>query len=218
MRIEQLSEDKVRYARELEDNQSRYRQSLGSMSNEKKKVTHQRSASRRVRDLELELIQMKSSQEIFLASIQKANEEEKKKLIEKIEKQEQQLKSQKQSRRERLSSISEIQSKHLSEIEELNNNLSRFKQETESELTATKRDKDEALTKAENLEKKVSELKVKLKKTKDQQSMDQVNRGGSRHTSVANLREKSGDRSGFLNLSACNAVDLCATPGDKLNE
>ena len=86
----------------------------------------------------------------------------------------------------------------------MNNNLSRFKQETESELTATKRDKEEAVTKAENLEKKVSELKV--------------NRGGSRHTSVANLREKSGDRSGFLNLSACNAVDLCAAPGDKLNE
>ena len=218
MRIEQLSEDKVRYARELEDNQSRYRQSLGSMSNEKKKVTHQRSASRRVRDLELELIQMKSSQEIFLASIQKANEEEKKKLIEKIEKQEQQLKSQKQSRRERLSSISEIQSKHLSEIEELNNNLSRFKQETESELTATKRDKEEAVTKAEYLEKKVSELKVKLKQAKDQKSKDQANKSGSRHTSVATLREKSGDRSGFLNLSACNIVDLCAAPGDKLNE
>jgi len=49
----------------------------------------------------------------------------------------------------------------------LNNNLSRFKQETESELTASKRDKEEAVTKAENLEKKVSELKVKLKQAKD---------------------------------------------------
>lgn len=61
--------------------------------------------------------------------------------------------------------ISDIQSRYLKEIQELNTSLTQFKKSTEDEISMAKRDKEEAIKKSDALEKEVSMLKMKLKKT-----------------------------------------------------
>lgn len=59
LKLEQIQEDKERLTKDLEEAQSRYKQNINSLSNEKMSK-HQRSSSRRFRDLEMEMIQLKN--------------------------------------------------------------------------------------------------------------------------------------------------------------
>eukprot|EP00347_Sterkiella_histriomuscorum_P012539 403368185 len=101
LKLDQLTEERMRLVREIDSNQQRFKQSIDYFSNEKKKISYEqsklqqlqrsdnkntRSNTKMIRDLEKELESVKLEQDIMISGIQQNYDVEKRKLEQKIQK------------------------------------------------------------------------------------------------------------------------------------